>query len=389
MTQLVYGHDEVFERFRRAVAQGRLASTFLFVGPAGIGKRLFAERLTAALLCESNAPNQLDQCGHCESCKLLEAGNHPDFVTIERNQGAATLSIDQFIGAPDKRGREGLCHDISLKAMRGGRKIGIIDDADYLIREAANCLLKTLEEPPPRSVLILIGTSLQRQISTIRSRCQIVRFQPLPDETVAQILLEKNLVQSPEQAAEWATRSAGSVAQAILNADENLLEFRQWFLEILSKGELLAAPLATEINKFIKASGGGSDDDDGDSGEPSAASARKTTAKKKAPKQDATEVPKVKLTTRDRVRFVVNIAIEFHHELLLKLTGTTTACHDQLMQRAVARRAGNWSSSIDQVLAVLNRCLVARKQVDSNANMATLLEAWLDDTQQLEWQRGG
>ena len=75
--------------------------------------------------------------------------------------------------------REGLCHDIALKPFRGGRKIAIIDDADYLNQEGANCLLKTLEEPPEKSVIILIGTSQQRQLPTIRSRCQIVRFAPL------------------------------------------------------------------------------------------------------------------------------------------------------------------------------------------------------------------
>ncbi|MFM9118578.1 MAG: DNA polymerase III subunit delta', partial [Planctomycetota bacterium] len=96
MTPPVYGHDEIFERFRRAVAQGRLATTFLFVGMNGIGKRAFAEQLAAHLLCERNAPGQLERCGECESCRLTQAGNHPDLIVVEKLSGRTMLVEDQF-----------------------------------------------------------------------------------------------------------------------------------------------------------------------------------------------------------------------------------------------------------------------------------------------------
>ena len=95
--------------------------------------------------------------------------------------------------------REGLCYDIALKPYSGRRKVAIIDDADYLNKEGANCLLKTLEEPPPKSLLILIGTSEQRQLPTIRSRCQIVRFQPLPEQDVAELLLATGACEDAER----------------------------------------------------------------------------------------------------------------------------------------------------------------------------------------------
>src|SRR5437879_1948572 len=85
------------------------------------------------------------------------------------------------------------CRQFSLKPARGRGKVAILDDADDLNEEAANCFLKTLEEPPPRSVLVLVGSSPERQLPTIVSRCQVVRFAPLPEEVVAELLRGKEL----------------------------------------------------------------------------------------------------------------------------------------------------------------------------------------------------
>src|SRR5436190_10788235 len=157
--QGIEGHDEVVERFRRSLARGRLASTFLFVGPAGVGKRALAEKLAQALLCSAAPAQQMAPCGHCDSCVQVAAHTHPDLYLVEKPADKSTIPLELLIGDDEHRMREGLCHAISLKPFMGGRKVAIIDDADYLSEEAASCLLKTLEEPPPRSVLILIGTS--------------------------------------------------------------------------------------------------------------------------------------------------------------------------------------------------------------------------------------
>ena len=101
---------------------------------------------------------------------------------------------DTFIGDEDHRRSEGLCHDINLKPSLGGRKIAVIDDADYLNAAGVGGLLKTLEEPPPRAVLILIGTSPAKQLPTIRSRCQLIWFRPLPLDVVAELLVSRGLV---------------------------------------------------------------------------------------------------------------------------------------------------------------------------------------------------
>ena len=124
----------------------------------------------------------LDPCETCPSCTMVLAGTHPDLDVVGKPADKAFLPLELFIGDREHRRQEGLCHNISLKPFMGGRKIAVIDDADFLNAEGANCLLKTLEEPPPQSVLILIGTSPAKQLPTIRSRCQLVRFRPLAAE---------------------------------------------------------------------------------------------------------------------------------------------------------------------------------------------------------------
>ena len=161
--QGIHGHDDVVEKFRRALARQRLASSFLFAGPAGIGKRTFAIRLAQALLCPERPEAALDPCGTCHSCTMALAGTHPDVDLVGKPADKAFLPVELLLGDREHRGREGLCHRIALRPFLGGRKIAVIDDADALNAEGANCLLKTLEEPPPRSVLILVGTSPAKQ----------------------------------------------------------------------------------------------------------------------------------------------------------------------------------------------------------------------------------
>lgn len=197
----IKGHDEIVERFRRAIARNRLASTFLFVGPTGIGKMMFARELAKALLCEHHRETELLACDACPACQQVAADSHPDLDIVSKPDDKSVIPVDLLIGDADHRRREGLCHNLALKPFRGGRRIAIIDDADCLNQEGANCLLKTLEEPPARSVIILISASEQKQLPTIRSRCQVVRFRPLANDVIATLLMagEEEVV-SPEDA---------------------------------------------------------------------------------------------------------------------------------------------------------------------------------------------
>lgn len=184
----VLGHEAQREMFRRALARGRLAHAYLFLGPPGIGKRLFARTLTACLFCERNSPSDLDACGECPACRQMSAGTHPDLLTVGLPEGKKELPIELIAGDRESRGKEGLCRDISLAPMSAPRRVALIDDAETMNEASANALLKTLEEPPAGSVMILLAPDESLLLPTIRSRCQPVRFAPLSAASVTRIL---------------------------------------------------------------------------------------------------------------------------------------------------------------------------------------------------------
>ena len=155
----IRGHTHQVDMFRRAAGRGRLSHAYLFVGPEGIGKRMFARALAQCLFCDRFDDTQLEACGECPACRQMLAGTHPDFLTVCVPDGKSELPIDLLAGPIDRRGREGLCYDLSLRPMSANRKVAVIDDTDRMNDESANSLLKTLEEPPIDSTLILISTN--------------------------------------------------------------------------------------------------------------------------------------------------------------------------------------------------------------------------------------
>lgn len=320
MPATVIEHDLVHRRFERTLARGRLASTYLFVGPVGVGKRTFALKLAAAVLCPHTPLGSLAACGACESCRLMETSGHPDLLEASLPAGKSTLPLGLFIGEGDKRNREGLCHDIALKPYLGQRRVAIIDDADALSMESANCLLKTLEEPPPRSLLILISTSLSRQLPTIRSRSQIVRFGPLSVAAVGRVLQEKSLVQEDEDPRPLAEASGGSVSAALQARDADSQEFQQQFVRLLAAPRFDPVRLAKDATAFANDSG----DDAG---------SRRTAA-------------------------LGLMAVAMDH------------FRGQMMEQPAPDQA-------EECLRSLDACLDAEVAVTRNANLSTVLQAWL------------
>ena len=147
-----------------------------------------------------------------------------------------------------------LCHDFGFKPARSHGKVGIIDDADDFNDESANCFLKTLEEPPPGSLFILLGTSLDRQLATIKSRCQMVRFAPLADEHVRQVLRQQG--QTDAGLIERLIRlAAGSPGQALALADESLWQFRRTLLQGLAQPKVESVTLGRQLVEFAEEAG--------------------------------------------------------------------------------------------------------------------------------------
>ena len=330
--QGIEGHDPVVERFRRILANGRLASTFLLVGPAGIGKHTFAVKLAQTLLCETIPESRMQPCGECPACQQVAAGTHPDLELVAKPADKSFLPIELFIGDREHRMRAGLCHNISLKPFRGGRKVAIIDDADYLNVEGANCLLKTLEEPPPQSVIMLIATSEQRQLPTIRSRCQVIRFQPLPRQVVASLLLEQSpadgngaLVADQKQAEQLAAISNGSLQRAMQLADEQLYEFRGSLLAQLASLPERSVSLAADIGSFVDSAG------------------------KEAP------------VRRERLKLVIDFAADFYRQLARRCQGLS-ANDDPVLSAAVDLALRSANLHIDTIAGRIERCLEAQSQ---------------------------
>ena len=215
--------SRVIEMFRRAAARGRLAHAYLLIGPEGCGKEEFAKLFAQAMLCRRSSDAELDACGECVGCKQVLAGTHPDLLSVGLPEGKSELPIDVFVGSPERRGKEGLCYEFSLKPMMAGRRLAIISDADAMNEASANALLKTLEEPPDQSILILMAEEMERLLTTIKSRCQIVYFASSPNQTREE---------SPEHA-----------------------ELRRQIRALLNKPPLERVPLATEVLKVIEALG--------------------------------------------------------------------------------------------------------------------------------------
>lgn len=332
------GHQELVTQFRTALQRQRLSSTFLFIGPPGIGKRQFALNLAKSLLCQRTTEPQFDFCGLCPSCVQVDAGSHPDLIQIRKPEDKAILPIDLFIGDREHRMRAGLCHDISLKPYSGSRKVAIIDDADYFNQESANSLLKTLEEPPPGSVMIMIGTSEQKQLPTIRSRSQVIRFQPLSEADVRE-LLEQRGIAAGEEAAEAARLSGGSLSQAELLCGEESREFRRELLTALSDSRCDTVALTKLIADFAEAAG--------------------TDA---APK-------------RARMRQAAALAARFYRELLLSCCG---AVADGDSQDPAVAAAAKWWPGQEAAMRCLDQCVEAEAEVNANANLANWCEHLVD-----------
>lgn len=243
----IRGHDRIVEELRRNMAQGRFPHAFLFVGPEGIGKKSFARTLAQALLCERRDEIALDPCGECPSCRQITAGMHPDLLLVERPEDKHELPISII---------RQLCLDLGLKPMHGTRRVAIVDDADDLNEEAANAFLKTLEEPPPGSVLIMIGTSPELQLDTIVSRCRVIRFDPLPEAELAAVLLEQKVTDDPEIARRLANLGEGSVGRARGLADSELEAFRRDLIDAVAAPSGFDPPaLSRKLETFINEAG--------------------------------------------------------------------------------------------------------------------------------------
>lgn len=241
----IFGHDAPIAALKRAAQRGRLAHGYLFVGLSGIGKRLVARQLAKTLLCENATLEDWDSCDECSACKLVDAGTHPDLFEAQKIEDKLELTIEVV---------SDLCARLMLKPSRGGRKIAILDDADDFNDTSANAFLKTLEEPPPASLLILIGTNADLQLPTIRSRCQVVSFSALTPQNVEAALRNAEDIE-PGSIERLARQCGGRPGFAHEFADPRIWDIRTKLLAAAGFEKTDAIALAGEFWSIVQDAG--------------------------------------------------------------------------------------------------------------------------------------
>ncbi len=196
--------------------QNRLPHALLIAGPSGIGKSSFSRFVSQSFLCQR--VDGTGYCGECESCHLIAAGSHPDWLLLEPPEKKSVISVDQV---------RGLINELELTPQCGQKKIALIDPAESMNTHAANCLLKTLEEPAPSDLIILICSVPAYLPATIRSRCQTI-FLSVQHPRLALGWLR---AQGIEHAERFLSCQPDSPLGALRLADAKELQFQQELLE--------------------------------------------------------------------------------------------------------------------------------------------------------------
>ena len=252
----IVGHGPLLQLLARTVGRKAVPASLIFSGPDGVGKRMIAVALAQALNCERPEPwgdvddPGLTACGTCSSCRRVARGVHADVLRLEPGDTGA-IKVDQVREAIDRA---------AYRPFEGKRRVVIIDSADALLPEAQNALLKTLEEPPPASMFVLVTSRPDVLLPTVRSRCQQLRFGPLSEADVARALIERHDV-SPTEAHAAAAAADGSIGAALDGGGEKAVEARE-----AAASALQQAAASTDPRRRLDAArtlgGAGSDRDD-------------------------------------------------------------------------------------------------------------------------------
>lgn len=235
----ILGHERIVDVLRRSLRTGKIAHSYLFEGIPGSGRKKTALTLIQALFC-NELPD--DACGECPSCRKVAGGNHADIHFIEPLPDKRDISIDQL---------RAMQRELSLRPYEAPRKTCIIEPAERMSINAANSLLKTLEEPPGDALIILLTENAGMLLPTIRSRCQLIRFSHLSPEHV-RTLLERTGMDSGT-ASLLAPMSGGSMQLALGLDNESLAARREVVLSILDRLDI--SRIATVFDSSEELSG--------------------------------------------------------------------------------------------------------------------------------------
>jgi DNA polymerase-3 subunit delta' len=238
----VIGHRKLVALLARSVRRESLPPSLIFAGPSGVGKRLAALATAQALNClnpwrpdlsssiDLSQTIELDACGSCAACTRIARGVHPDVLLVEPGD-SGSIKIEPVRDLIDRAG---------YRPFEGRRRVVIIDEADALIPQAQNALLKTLEEPPSMSIFILVTPRPDALLATVRSRCPRLRFRPLGPDEVASALMKRGRPEAEARAI--AATADGSIGRALEASGGDLIEAREIAVRVLAQAAVTDDP---------------------------------------------------------------------------------------------------------------------------------------------------
>ncbi|MBQ3104269.1 MAG: DNA polymerase III subunit delta' [Lachnospiraceae bacterium] len=174
----IIGQEHIVEHFTNAIAADKVSHAYMIHGELGAGKEFIAKAFAMALQCQEEG---VGACGECHSCKQALSGNHPDIIQVIHEK-PNTIGVDDI--------RLQVNQDIGIKPYSGPKKIYIIGESEKMTAQAQNALLKTLEEPPPYGVILILTTNVDSLLPTIRSRCVILHMRPVRDQRIKEYLMQ-------------------------------------------------------------------------------------------------------------------------------------------------------------------------------------------------------
>jgi DNA polymerase-3 subunit delta' len=251
----VVGHRRIVGLLARSAARDTLPPSLIFAGPAGVGKRLTAIALAQALNCQqsvtSDQPQSVDGCGVCPACVRIARAVHPDVLVLEPGD-TGSIKIEQVRDAVDQA---------AYRPFEGRRRVVIVDEAHGLVPAAQNALLKTLEEPPPSSMFVLVTAQPDLLLPTVRSRCPRLSFRPLSPADIAGVLVARGQAETAARAV--AATADGSVGRALQASADDFIEAREIAGRVLAHAAATSDPrrrIEGAKDLLINTGGGGAAD---------------------------------------------------------------------------------------------------------------------------------
>ena len=220
----IIGNEDAKTYFKKAVKEKQLSHGYIFEGAHGVGKNTFAIELAKFILCEQKEGDR--PCNECKSCSMINAGTHPDVIYIDKDTKVTKVETI----------RENIVREMDIKPYQSDYKIIIVKAADSISIQGQNAMLKTIEEPPGYGIIILVCENLASLLPTIKSRCIVVRFNPIQKEQMKNYLEHRGITGVQQQVFEKISNGSIGVVNEILE-DETYLEVRKQSIHYLNRLE--------------------------------------------------------------------------------------------------------------------------------------------------------